>query len=262
MASARQVFVVAGVGAGSGTGASAARLFAKNGYKVAVIARGADRAKKLADEINSSGGEAAGFGTSDYAYKSILAVWDEIKSFKWPSSQQPAPIRAALWNAGNSVFSPFLDVTEDNLNLSLQSNVQGPFAFSRQAVLTFRENELDERGKRGTLLFTGATASTRGNTWTSAVAAGKFGLRSLSQSLAKEFGKDNIHVAHAIIDGVIATERTTVVGSSNIPVEKFEESKGVRLNPDSIAAAYLYLANQDRSAWTWELDLRPSHEKW
>ena len=176
-------------------------MFAKNGYRVAVIARGADRANKLADEINNSGGEAAGFGTSDYAYKSILSVCDEIKSYKLPSTQQPAQNRAALWNAGNSVFNQFLDVTESDLDLSLQSNVQGPFAFSRQAVLTFRENELDGRGKRGTLLFTGATASTRGNTWTSAVAAGKFGLRSLSQSLAKEFGKQNIHVAHAIIDG-------------------------------------------------------------
>ncbi|KAI0086070.1 short-chain dehydrogenase/reductase SDR [Irpex rosettiformis] len=261
MAAARPIFVVAGVGAGSGTGASTARLFSKNGYRVAVIARGADRAKKLADEINSSGGEAAGFGTSDYAYKSILSVMDEIKSFKWPSTQQPAQIRAALWNAGNSVFNQFLDVSEDDLNLSLQSNVQGPFAFSRQAVLSFRDNELDERGKRGTLLFTGATASTRGNTWTSAVAAGKFGLRSLSQSLAKEFGKENIHVAHTIIDGIILTERT-IARHSNMPKAQFEENADARLNPDSIAEAYFYLANQDRSAWTWELDLRPAHEKW
>ncbi|KAI0086068.1 short-chain dehydrogenase/reductase SDR [Irpex rosettiformis] len=254
---ARPIFVVAGIGAGAGTGASAARLFAANGFRVAIIARGADRAEKLASEINTSGGEAAGFGTSDYTYKSILAVWDTIKSYKWPSTQESAPIRVALWNTGDPLFKGFLDVSEQDLNLSLEGSVQGPFAFARQAVLTFRENEVDDKGKRGTLLFTGATASTRGNTWTSAVAAGKFGLRALSQSLAKEFGKENIHVAHAIIDGGILTERRTV--------DQTDGSKDPRdtlLHPDSIASAYLYLANQDRSAWTWELDLRPAHEKW
>jgi NAD(P)-dependent dehydrogenase (short-subunit alcohol dehydrogenase family) len=125
----------------------------------------------------------------------VLAVWDKIKAHKWPSTQEPAPIRAALWNAGNGVFKKFLDVSEADLDLSLESNVKGAFAFSRQAVLTFRENELDDKGARGTLLFTGATAAVRGNVFTSAFAASKFGLRALSQSLAKEFGKENIHVS-------------------------------------------------------------------
>ncbi|KAI0701288.1 hypothetical protein BC835DRAFT_1236481, partial [Cytidiella melzeri] len=164
----RPVFVVAGVGNGTGD-----RLFAKSGYRVAVVARDSDQAKKLADQINSSEGEAAGFGAGDYSYKSVLAVWDEIKSFKWPSTQQPGPIRGALWNAANGVFKNFLDVTEEDLNLSLEGNITGAFAFSRQAVLTFKENEVDERGARGTLLFTGATASIRGNVLTSAFAVGK-----------------------------------------------------------------------------------------
>ena len=171
------------------------RLFAKQGYRVAIIARNASQSQKVADEINKAGGEAAGFGSNDYAYKSIIAVWDEIKAFKWPSSQSTAPIRAALWNASNGGFNKFLDVTEESLQQSIEANVTGAFAFSRQAILTFRENDLDERGKRGALLFTGATASIRGNVFTSAFAAGKFGLRSLSQSLSKEFGKENIHVS-------------------------------------------------------------------
>ncbi|KAI0086065.1 short-chain dehydrogenase/reductase SDR [Irpex rosettiformis] len=259
MASTSPVFIVAGIGNGSGR--LIPRLFAKHGYRVALIARHADQAKKLADEINKAGGEAAGFGSNDYAYKSIIAVWDEIKAFKWPSSQQTAPIRAALWNASNGGFGSFLDVTEESLQQSIEANVTGAFAFSRQAILTFRENDVDERGKRGTLLFTGATASIRGNVFTSAFAAGKFGLRSLSQSLSKEFGKENIHVAHAIIDGGILTDRGRERHTGDARKE-YEENNDIRLDPDSIASSYLYLANQDRSAWTWELDLRPAHEKW
>ncbi|THH07724.1 hypothetical protein EW146_g9223, partial [Bondarzewia mesenterica] len=113
-----------------------------------------------------------------------------------------------------------------------------------------------EKGKRGTLLFTGATASLRGNVTTSAFATGKFGLRALAQSLSKEFGKENIHVAHVIIDGGIVTDRSRARG------EAWVNNPDVRLEPDSIAKAYQYLTEQDRSAWTWELDLRPAHEKW
>ncbi|KAJ3494866.1 hypothetical protein NLJ89_g10720 [Agrocybe chaxingu] len=107
----------------------------------------------------------------------------------------------------------------------------------------------EANGKRGALIFTGATASARGNTTTSAFAVGKFGTRALSQSLAKEFGKENIHVAHAIIDGAILTDRQR---DRNSP--EWQNNADVRLHPDSIAASYLYLVNQDRSAWTWELD--------
>ena len=99
-----------------------------------------------------------------------------------------------MWNAGSGVWKPFLDVTEKDITTSLQVNVTAAFAFSRGAILAFKQNRLDETGSRGTLIFTGATAAIRGNVTTSAFAAGKFGIRALSQSLAKEFGKENIHV--------------------------------------------------------------------
>jgi NAD(P)-dependent dehydrogenase (short-subunit alcohol dehydrogenase family) len=98
------------------------------------------------------------------------------------------------------VWKPFLDVTPEDLQESVDTNITAAFAFSREVILTLKENEIDVdgklggRGKRGTLLFTGATASLRGNTTSSAFAIGKHGLRALSQSLAKEFGKQNIHV--------------------------------------------------------------------
>ncbi|TFK90484.1 NAD-P-binding protein [Polyporus arcularius HHB13444] len=243
--SPRPVFVVAGVGTGTGTGAATARLLAQKGWRVALVARNPDNLINLAKEINEAGGEAAGFPVHDYSYNATLSVFDAISAHKW-SSGEPSEVRGALWNAGvQEVWKPFLEVSEKEIETTLQFNVAAAFGFARGAILAFKKNELDERGARGTLLFTGATASIRGNVRTSGIAAVKFAVRALSQSLAKEFGKDNIHVAHAIIDGIIST------GSSD-----------VRLDANSIAKNYVYLAEQDRSAWTWELDLRPAHEKW
>ena len=122
-------------------------------------------------------------------------MFDNIKQHSWGTSGEKSEIRAALWNAASGAFKNFLDVTEEGINDSVQVNILAAFAFSRQAILAFKDNVIDEKGGRGTLLFTGATASIRGNTWTSAFAAGKHGLRALSQSLAKEFGKQNIHVS-------------------------------------------------------------------
>ncbi|KAH9945063.1 NAD-P-binding protein [Epithele typhae] len=251
--SARPMIVVAGVGGGRGS-CVRSRLFAKSGYRVALVARTADSLKKVADEINASGGEAAPFPVPDYSYKAVTGVFDSILSHKWPSPGA-SELRVALWNASAGTFKNFLDVTEEDIQNSVNLNVVASFAFSRRAILAFKENAVNANGARGTLLFTGATAGIRGNTWTSAFAAGKFGLRALSHSLAKEFGKENIHVAHAIIDGAIQTDRAA-------PVEDGKVEGDVRLNPDSIAHTYKYLAEQDRSVWTWELDLRPAHEKW
>ncbi|KAF8311989.1 hypothetical protein DL93DRAFT_2082664 [Clavulina sp. PMI_390] len=128
--------------------------------------------------------------------------------------------------------------------------IDGAFAFSKEAIKIFKELDLDDRGTRGTLIFTSATAATRGNVFTSVFAPGKFAERALSQSLAKAYGKENIHVANVIIDGSIATER------------KDDGNPDTQLQPEAIAEAYEYLAGQHRSAYTWEMDLRPAHEKW
>ncbi|KDQ58296.1 hypothetical protein JAAARDRAFT_686396 [Jaapia argillacea MUCL 33604] len=252
----RPILVVAGVGTGAGTGGSAARLFSKAGYRVALIARNASSLQTFAASLNESGGDAHPFPISSYTHGSIHEAFTAIKQH-WSGGSDKAEIRAALWNAGPGVFKPFLSITEEEVKDTVDTNVIGGFAFARESILSFKENGLDAKGKRGTLLFTGATASLRGNVLTSAFAAGKWGIRALSQSLAKEFGKENIHVAHAIIDGGILTGRAK---DSRDPA--WVENEDVRLNPDNIAEAYLYLVNQDRSAWTWELDLRPAHEKW
>jgi NAD(P)-dependent dehydrogenase (short-subunit alcohol dehydrogenase family) len=248
--------VIAGVGKGSGTGAATARLLARNGYRVALIARDAEALKTTADEINASGtgGEAAAFPVTKYDYNTFEKAFADIKQH-WPG----APLRVALWNVAHGVWKPFLDVTEDDIRNVVETDVVAGFGFARQVITTFKGQELNELGKRGTLIFTGATAATRGNVLTSAFAAGKFGVRALSQSLAKEFGKQNIHVAHAIIDGAILTNRLREMRKDD---PAFLENEDARLHPDAIAKAYLSLIDQERSAWTWELDLRPAHEKW
>jgi len=239
------ILVVAGIGAGQGTGGAVARRFAAKGFRVALIARGVDSLKKLAAEIEASGGSAAAFPVTGYTAKEISSAFKDIKSH-WSD----ASIRVAVWNIGVGIWKPFLDVTEDDLQQITEGNVHGPFAFSKEVISVFRKLDLDERGTRGTLIFTSATAGIRGNVTTSAFAAGKFAERALSQSLAKSYGKENIHVASVVVDGSIATDRQD------------EKDPDTQLQPDAIAETYEFLAHQHRSAYTWELDLRPAHEKW
>ncbi|TFK51356.1 NAD-P-binding protein [Heliocybe sulcata] len=253
--SIRPIFVVAGVGNASGTGAAAARLFSKAGYRVALIARDQKSLQTLASKLSEDGGEAHPFAIPSYAPQDVRGAFTAIRK-QWPK-EQGNDIRVALWNTAAAVWKPFLEITDEEVKEGLEVNVAAAFAFSREVIKEFKSNELNELGKRGTLLFTGATAGIRGNVTTSAFAAGKFGERALSQSLAKEFGKDNIHVAHAIIDGPILTDRQRSRHDT-----EWQNDQNVRLDPESIAKAYVYLANQDRSAFTWELDLRPAHVKW
>jgi len=252
MASRRPIFVIAGVGSGLGTGGATAREFAKLGHSVALIARNGTSLKKAAEEIKNTGADAHAFPVSQYDHSEIQSVFHTIKKH-WPDQE----IRTTVWNAGYGVWKPFLETTEDEIKESVSTNIVGPFAFARESIQSFKDLEPNDAGARGTLIFTSATAALRGNVMTSAMAAGKHGLRALAQSLNKEFGKQNIHVAHAIIDGVILTDRT-----KQMKDEEWQVNPDVRLDPQSIAKAYAYLAQQDRSAWTFELDLRPAHEKW
>ncbi|KAL0565632.1 hypothetical protein V5O48_016391 [Marasmius crinis-equi] len=258
MSSVKPVVVIAGLGLGGGTGGASARAFAKEGYSVALIARNADALKAFENELKSSGIDAASFPIPSYSAQSIQTAFTDLRSH-FPHTTHT--IRAGIYNAGSGVsgFKPFLDATPDDVKASNQASIEGAFAFSREVILEFKSNEVDEgTGKRGVLIHTGATASVRGNVMTSLFASGKHALRALSQSLAKEFGRENIHVAHAIIDGNILTTQQ----KDRRKDPEWEKNEAVRLDPDSIAAAYVYLAKQDQSSWTWELDLRPAHEKW
>ncbi|CAE6410910.1 unnamed protein product [Rhizoctonia solani] len=252
-ATRKAIFVVAGVGNGAGTGAASARAFAKAGYRVALIARNPESLASAAKDIQAQGGEAAAFPIKAYTHAQVKSGFDEIKKY-WPDGE----IRVAVWNAALFVRKGFLELTEEEVEESTQTNIIGAFAFARQALLAFQDLELDDKGKRGSLIFTSATAAWRGTKLTSAFASGKTGQRALAQSLNKEFGPKNIHVSNVIVDGIILTDRTANFDGFKHLLE--DENK--RLSPESIANSYLYLVSQDRTAWTFELDLRPAHETW
>ena len=132
-----------------------------------------------------------------YSYQALTDVFGPIRTHACPSGGS-TELRVAVYNGGSGVRKGFLDVTERDIQTVVDTNINGAFAFSRQAIEEFKKNAIDEKGKRGTLIFTGATASLRGNVTTSIFAAGKFALRALSQSLNKEFGKENIHVSRVV----------------------------------------------------------------
>jgi len=252
--SQKPICVVSGVGSATGTGNACARLFGKRGYRIALIARSEKSLQAAADEINGyEGGDATPFPITEYNKAEISRVFREIKA-KWPGAE----IRVAIYNTGHRIAKPFLELTQEDIEESVQTNILGGFAFAQESILSFREYAINELGYRGTLIFTSATSAWRGNPTMAAFSAGKHGVRALSQSLNKEFGKQNIHVAHAIIDGVIKTKITKQIWGT----PEWDTNPDIVLDPADIASAYWYLAHQPRSAWTWELDLRPSHENW
>ncbi|KIK58564.1 hypothetical protein GYMLUDRAFT_45189 [Collybiopsis luxurians FD-317 M1] len=242
---AAPLVVIAGLGRGSGLGAASAQLFAKSGYDVALVSRASDTLENFSQDLRRFGVKVEAFPTKSYAPSDIKDAMSSVWSY---ISDNRNIFRAAIWNVGYPVFKPFLSTTPEEVHQSLTINTEAAFTFSRECVLQFQGNTIEEdTGKKGTLIFTGATAATRGSNYTSAFSAAKSANRALSQSLAKEFGQEGIHVAHVILDGRIMSEDpTTATG----------------LNPESIAKAYLNLVKQEKSACTWELDLRPTSEKW
>ncbi|KZV76765.1 NAD-P-binding protein [Peniophora sp. CONT] len=250
--SAKKVMVLAGVGSATGVGSAAARLFARSGYNVALISRASKKLDDFAESVRGEGGQAAVFPLASYSHADMQSAFTAARSH-WPDT----PIRVAIFNAGVPIFKPFLDTSAEDFQSTVDTNVMTASSFARESILTFKGQELDEHGKRGTLLFTGASAALRGSPVTAAFSMGKHAVRALAQSLGKEFGKENIHVAHAVVDGLILQEHTR-----SLKGEDWASNPDARLDPQNIAKAYMYLVEQGRSAWTSELDLRPAHENW
>ncbi|KAM0745572.1 NAD(P)-binding protein [Meredithblackwellia eburnea MCA 4105] len=260
MASKKPIAVIAGIGNGSGTGAATARLFATQGYHVATVARNSSDLQTFTDSITASGGSAKAFPINSYNHSDLAAAFSSI-SKQWPDA---SGVRFALWNAGSANWGKFLDITEEQIKQSVDVNIVGAFAFGQEvvkAILATTGEKEKEEGHRGTLIFTGATAALRGGNGFSAFAAGKFGIRAISQSIAREYGPEGIHVAHAIIDGSIVTNQGKARFASDADrLAKYEDPRKA-LKPESIAETYLFLHRQDASAWAQEIDLRPAHEK-
>lgn len=241
-AAARPVALV--VGAGDATGGAIAKRFARGGYTVCATRRNLDRLQPLLEDIRGSGGEAHGFASDARNEDAVGALFDDIEA-------RIGPVEVCVFNVGAHAASSILEETARQYSEVWETTCFAGFLTGRKAARC-----MAPRG-RGTILFTGATASLRGSANFAAFAGAKAALRALAQSMARELGPRGIHVAHVVIDGGIDTEFTR----TRFPARyALKEQDGI-LNPDHIADSYWMLHQQPRDAWTHELDLRPWMEK-
>jgi NAD(P)-dependent dehydrogenase (short-subunit alcohol dehydrogenase family) len=235
------------VGAGPGLGAALARAFAKEGLAVCLTRRPRHVAEveSLADEIRESGGAAHAFGVDAREEADMAALVDRIE-------REIGPLEVAVFNIGANVRFPVVETTAQVYRKVWEMAAYGGFLMGREAARV-----MVRRGK-GTILFTGATASVRGRDGFSAFAGGKHALRALAQSMARELGPEGVHVAHVVIDGAIEGEFIRGM----VPDFGARLARDEILRPADIAANYVWLHKQPRSAWTHEMDLRPWSEAW
>ena len=235
------------IGAGDDTGSAIGRAFAKEGM-VACLSRRprhSEALETLAASIRDDGYESLAMASDARDEQSMIELVDKIEA-------EVAPIEVAVFNIGANVNFPIRDTTAQVYRKVWEMGCYAGFLMGREVA-----KKMVERG-RGTIIFPGATASVRGGSGYAAFASAKHGLRALAQSMARELGPANIHVAHTIVDGMIDSNFIR----DNVPtVDDLRKNDGI-LNPDHIAQAYVMLHNQPRSAWTHELDLRPWSETW
>lgn len=228
------------IGAGDATGGAIARRFAKEGYVACVTRRDAEKLIPLTDRIKSDGGEARGFGSDARKEDQVAELFATVE-------REVGPVEVMVFNIGANVNFSILETTERVYRKVWEMAAYSGFLTGREAA-----RAMVPRG-RGTIIFTGATASLRGGTGFAAFAGAKFALRALAQSMARELGPKGIHVAHPIIDGAI----DTAFIRDNFPERyRLKEKDGI-LNPEHIAETYWQIHMQPRDAWTHEWDLRP-----
>ncbi|MEO1295421.1 MAG: SDR family NAD(P)-dependent oxidoreductase [Cyanobacteria bacterium J06636_16] len=233
-----KVAVIMGVGAG--LGGAIARRFAQGGFAVGLMARKAESLAAIQTQITQSGGTALSVLTDVTNEAMLKQAFDQVRA-------QLGTPTVLVYNAALFLRANFLELTPEQFESAWKANCLGAFLGAQQVLPAMLAQQ------QGTLLFTGATAALRGSAGFAGMAVGKFGLRALAQSLAREFGPQGIHVAHVIIDGMIDTAwvRSMVA----------DKADHTFLLPDAIAENYWQLYQQDASAWTLELDLRPAVEK-
>lgn len=232
------------IGAGDGTGGAIARRFAREGYIACVVRRNADKLAPLVKQIEDAGGTAHAFGSDARKEEEVVKLVDDIE-------RDIAPIEVMVFNIGANVPCSILEETARKYFKIWEMACFSGFLAGREVA-----KRMVQRG-RGTILFTGATASMRGSAKFAAFSGAKHGIRALAQSMARELGPMNLHVAHVVVDGSIDTEFIR----ENSPAKYALKDQDGILNPDHIAENYWYLHTQPRDAWTHELDLRPWSEK-
>lgn len=237
--------VVLVIGAGDATGGAIARRFAREGYIACMVRRSADKLQPLVDSIIADGGQAFGFGCDARKEEDVIDLVERIE-------RDIGTIDAYVFNIGANVPCSILDETARKYFKIWEMACFSAFLTAREVARRMVTRQ------RGTLLFTGATAGTRGAAGFAAFAGAKHALRALAQSMARELGPKNLHVAHVIVDGAIDTEFIR----TQFPEKYAEKDNDGILNPEHIADNYWFLHTQPRDAWTFELDLRPWGERW
>jgi len=238
--------VVCGVGAEQGLGGALCRRFAAEGYHVLVAGRTPHKIEAVAAAIAEAGGSAEAVQTDVTEESDVVRLFDRAMA---PGAER-LPADLVVYNAGNNRRIDFRELSARDFEKFWRVGCFGGFLVGREAA-----RRLAPLG-RGTIIFTGASASLRGKPGYAQFAAAKAGLRAVSQSMAREFGPAGLHVAHVVIDGGIAGERLL----SRAPQLAAERGENGLLGIEAIADAYWHLHTQQRSAWTQELDLRPYRE--
>ena len=233
------------IGAGDATGGAIARRFSREGFVACVVRRDAERLKSLVGQIEQAGGKARAYGCDARREEQVVALVDGIE-------REIGPVEVFVFNIGANVPSGVLEETARKYYKIWEMACFSGFLTGRETARRMAARE------RGTMIFTGATASLRGSARFAAFAGAKHALRALAQSMARELGPQNIHVAHSIIDGAIDTEFIR----TNFPERYALKARDGIVNPDHIADAYWAIHTQPRDAWTFEFDLRPWMEQW
>jgi len=234
--------VIIGVGAEKGLGSQLAKRFASEGLHVFIAGRTLSRVQERAREIEQTGGQATAVCADASDEEQVIELFQKVGS----------DLSLAVYNAGNNFPGQIIDMDAAYFENSWRSCCYGGFLFGREAL-----RYMVPTGE-GTLIFTGASASLRGRPNFGAFNSAKAGLRTLAQAMAKEYGPQGIHVGHVVIDGAIAGEKIM----NRIP--NFAEilDEGRLINLEGIVDGYVFLYEQSAQAWTFELDLRTSKEKW
>lgn len=230
--------VIAGVG--PGLGGSLARRFAREGCEVGLFARTSGFIEELAEDLSAAVGDGLAVPTDVSDPEQVSAGFDRVR-------EAFGPVDVLVYNASAAPWEGLMEVSHEEFDRALRVGLGGALYCAREAVGDMLENG------GGTVIFTGATTAVRGRDGAIGFSASKFGARGMAESMARELGPDRIHVAHVVIDGQILTPavRETYPGRQR---EEF-------LDPDDIAGEYWNLVEQERSAWTLELDLRPHVEE-
>jgi NAD(P)-dependent dehydrogenase (short-subunit alcohol dehydrogenase family) len=247
MAGGRGVAIL--VGAGDAIGAAVARRFAEGGYTICICRRDGAKSQGLVDELNAAGHQIHAISVDARQEAEVQALFARVE-------KEIGPIEVCLFNAGSNVNKPLIETTEKLFFKAWELACYAGFLVGREAA-----RYMVSRG-RGTILFTGATASVRGGKGFAAFSSAKFGLRAVAQAMARELGPKNIHVVHLVIDAGVDSEAihqrmkaAKDIEASDIPPDSLAKTA-------SIANAYWFAHQQTRDGWTHELDLRPSVETW